>query len=486
MILSRKYGIAIIMAVIIFIPNVCAIKMSVSSGNGMSYSGDYRMDTSTSLQDNVLLNGEGIFQDTKASGTGKNAIIQSIGGNDYSGKSSLITSGSFSSSTSSYVTSNAGTVSQDTSADGDAKLGVSANTASGTTIQQAEVHGGIIKTSQNSMLGADALVSQKTIMSGEAGRITSICEVKNDPVIVAGDFSGDGGKLNADLASISSSNSGIYGDLSIMGIKCLNRNNLADISSGQVSISLEGLYEAKDRNLGNFDFKAGKQNGKKVSNMQEKSKGNPGSQIDPNQEIIKPAPGDANSFVLYDNRIINPETPIQLYLRTDSLLSNERLEKGAANQAISKAAATWDYWTRPNENNLFRSVVINDPNKAADVKDGFSVNAFMPFSTSGFIAYSRTYCDNLGVVLESDVTYNSNYAWTTDFSAAKKSGSRLIDLQSVALHELGHTCGLGDLYNLPNGDSRKADLNEIMNSYDGPKHYLGAGDINGIQKKYGV
>ena len=79
MILSRKYGIVLIMAIIIFIPNVGAIKMSVS-GNGVSYSGDYHMAASASLQDNILLSGEGIFQDTKASGKGKNAIIQSIAG----------------------------------------------------------------------------------------------------------------------------------------------------------------------------------------------------------------------------------------------------------------------------------------------------------------------------------------------------------------------------------------------------------------------
>jgi hypothetical protein len=486
MILSRKYGIALIMAIIIFIPNVYAIKVSVSNGDRTSYSGDYRLDKSTSLRDNILLASEGIFQERQASGSGNNAIVQSIGGDDYSGKSSLITSGSFSSSSFSVVRGNAGTISQDTYAEGDAKLGLSATTASGTAIQQAEVQDGVIQSSQNSILEVDAFAAQKTAISGETGSIASISEGENDPVVVDGDFSGDGGNLNANLASISSSNSDIYGDLSIMGVECLNRNVLADISSGQVGINLNGLYEAQDKNLGTFNFRAEKQNAYKGTPSGGKSKGSYGTPTDANQEIIKPAPGDANSYVLLNNRMISPENPVQLYLKTDSFLLNEKLKESSANQAISKAAATWDYWTEPYKNNLFRSVVINDPYKAADMQDGFSVHAFMPFSISGFIAYSRTYCDNSVTVLESDVTYNSNYAWTTDYLAAKKSGNRLIDLQSVALHELGHTCGLGDLYNLPNGDSRKADSNEIMNSYDSPQHYLGAGDINGIRKKYGT
>jgi hypothetical protein len=76
----------LIMAIIIFIPNVCAIKVSVCNGDGTSYSGDYRLDKSTSLRDNILLASEGVFQERQASGSGNNAIVQSIGGDDYSGK----------------------------------------------------------------------------------------------------------------------------------------------------------------------------------------------------------------------------------------------------------------------------------------------------------------------------------------------------------------------------------------------------------------
>ena len=141
------------MAIIIFIPNVCAIKVSVCNGDGTSYSGDYRLDKSTSLQDNILLASDGIFQERQASGSGNNAIVQSIGGDDYSGKSSLITSGSFSSLSASIVTSNAGTVSQETSAEGDAAIGISASAANNAVSQQAGVNNGDMKSSQSLAVG---------------------------------------------------------------------------------------------------------------------------------------------------------------------------------------------------------------------------------------------------------------------------------------------------------------------------------------------
>jgi hypothetical protein len=137
-------------------------------------------------------------------------------------------------------------------------------------------------------------------------------------------------------------------------------------------------------------------------------------------------------------------------------------------------------------NNLFKAKVINDAKKKADTIDGYSVHAFKYFTNPWAIAYSRTICDKNGYVIESDAVYNTMAAWTTSWSKAVNSGGAYLDFQTVALHELGHACGLGDLYVYPAGDPKKEDINEIMNSYHGPQHYLGAGDIKGIQTLYGA
>lgn len=168
-----------------------------------------------------------------------------------------------------------------------------------------------------------------------------------------------------------------------------------------------------------------------------------------------------------------------------SSLTGETLDPALANNAVTLAANTWDYWTKPDQNNLFMPTVINDASKSTDVADGYSVQAFKPISGTSTLAYTRIYTNRYGYIAEADTCYNTNRVWTTDFSVAK-SNRNVIDLQTVALHELGHACGLGDLYTLPSTDPRRKDTNEIMNSYGAPRHNLGAGDIKGLQSIYGV
>jgi hypothetical protein len=55
-------------------------------------------------------------------------------------------------------------------------------------------------------------------------------------------------------------------------------------------------------------------------------------------------------------------------------------------------------------------------------------------------------------------------------------------VQSVALHEMGHTIGLGDLYGKP---AYSGDTDQVMHYYTGVKHELGVGDRTGAQKLYG-
>ncbi|MCX8206440.1 MAG: matrixin family metalloprotease [Methanothrix sp.] len=81
--------------------------------------------------------------------------------------------------------------------------------------------------------------------------------------------------------------------------------------------------------------------------------------------------------------------------------------------------------------------------------------------------------------VESDCWYNNRLSWRIDQVEGNK--ANCFDIRTIALHELGHTLGLADLY----ADSNK---NQIMYGYnDGTSRWtLGGGDTAGIQKLYGA
>ncbi|MDM7912557.1 MAG: matrixin family metalloprotease [Methanotrichaceae archaeon] len=101
-------------------------------------------------------------------------------------------------------------------------------------------------------------------------------------------------------------------------------------------------------------------------------------------------------------------------------------------------------------------------------------------SAPNALAYSRTWysLNKQGTpyysALESDLSFNTKYGWSYS--------GKNYDIESVALHELGHTIGLGDLYGKPqySGDTR-----QVMHYYTGIKRTLGSGDKNGAWVLYG-
>ena len=149
--------------------------------------------------------------------------------------------------------------------------------------------------------------------------------------------------------------------------------------------------------------------------------------------------------------------------------------------AISAAANTWDDATNQN---LFAdtewSGLHPTPETFSGRYDDKNVISWMPYApgctalASTGTWYRTTEIDGYYPIVESDIAFNSNYRWTT-------TGSN-IDIQSVALHELGHIIGLGDLYNKARfcKDSR-----QVMHYYTGVKRTLGNGDATGVWKLYG-
>jgi hypothetical protein len=485
MILSRKYGMVLIMAIIIFIPNVCAIKMSVS-GNGVSYSGDYIIDKDAALNGHLLLGDEGIFHETSASGEGDNSIIQTIGGSGYNGKTIAKSSGRFIVSSSSIVTSNSGTISQEAFAEGDATAMVSASANGERSMQFAEVEDGTFETSQNLAAGSGTITSQNTNLVGGNGAFDSMSQ--GDRIESVSGYYEGGGNLEADIASISYQSTAMRGTAVFNGLELIDNSALYEIEAQEGGMIIEGLTSGSTRFATSakvVDLFSGRSISSTSTQQQLALQTVKGILTDqgPNPEIIGTMPGNPDAFVL-NNRMINPNNPIQLWLRSDSNLKAEGLDPSSTAQSISLAANTWDYYTKPNQNNLFKESVIIDPNKKADTRDGYSTHAFLPINNPAFIAYARSWYSGKYIV-ETDVCYNTAHRWTTDSQLSQDNG-RIKEVQTLALHELGHAVGLGDLYSLPANDPRIRDYKEIMSGYHGLQHSLGAGDLAGLQKKYGA
>ncbi len=113
--------------------------------------------------------------------------------------------------------------------------------------------------------------------------------------------------------------------------------------------------------------------------------------------------------------------------------------------------------------------------KAAGKQDGYNVIAWGKYR-SGVIAVTMSWVSG-GQVLEVDCMMNTRFKWSLTGEAGK------MDVQNIMTHELGHFCGLADLY----GD---ADYWLTMYGYsDYGLTYartLGLGDINGLKAVYGA
>jgi len=113
--------------------------------------------------------------------------------------------------------------------------------------------------------------------------------------------------------------------------------------------------------------------------------------------------------------------------------------------------------------------------RAAGKRDGYNVIAWGKYSV-GVIAVTMSWVSG-GQVLEVDCMMNTRFKWSLTGEAGK------MDVQNIMTHELGHFCGLKDLYN-------DADYWLTMYGYsDYGLTYartLGLGDINGLQAVYGA
>jgi hypothetical protein len=346
-------------------------------------------------------------------------------------------------------------------------------------------------------------------------------------MFVAGGFLGEGSELDANLVSVAGKRSWISGDGKIGGVECLNNEILQEIGSidtNSVGAGINGLYLAEDGSVGDFGFTALNINKKSAGSTSSieisvsadtKADGTISQLTDSGDhpELGLAEGGNALNYIYPREAYgypstrnpyweINTRSPVKYYLRTDSQLTSEGLNSVAVKQSLTDATQTWDSWT---SRQLFGSVG-STTRYSTDRRDKNNVIGWKSGGTDGsWLAYNQVYwksgTNNKWILQESDIVFNSNWGWTTswdtanaqtwtygnDFSLANTQGYKL-DLQAVALHELGHTVGLGDLYLLAGTGDPRFGGGEIMNYYyinRDTHHNLGLGDVTGLQSIYG-
>ncbi|NYT01145.1 MAG: matrixin family metalloprotease [Methanosarcinales archaeon] len=329
--------------------------------------------------------------------------------------------------------------------------------------------------------------NQKASVSGESGFISSTSASSQNTMTVAGGFENEG-YLSTDITSQAGPVAATTGSANILGVDCMDGESSRVLASNEMAMTVDGLHLTSSGDLGRFGFAAANVRTGGQSEARGRSDGT----------IVAGTYGhydDPSAWVTAGWRWSNHPN-LQLYLRKDSNLQYEGLTATQASGAIMAAANTWEGATNQN---LFASSVIQSTTVRADRLDGKNVHAWV-YDRSGALGYSRTYYypstyvtgadgKSYWKAAESDVCYNTAYSWTTDASKAYLNpnpnaplSSNRLDVQTVALHELGHTIGLGDTYL---HSLYKYDLSQIMGYYDGVQRNLGAGDVNGVKALYG-
>lgn len=295
-------------------------------------------------------------------------------------------------------------------------------------------------------------------------------------------FSGDGFSEQSDYSlpdasSLQSVSSGGQTHTSIQGAGYASQNGLGiatDDASSQIEIASSG---------GDVSISANGQDvaGRDIAN--EIEWGTDFLISDGTQTIAGPvytATGgrtSAYAFTGYRQNVRDPK--LKWVLKNDAYMTGAGLSASSVQSAIAAAANTWDNATNQN---LFAdsNLVTLDPNVAADKYNKINTVSWRSFGTSKCLAYATTFysgskkVEGYKTALDSDLVFNTDYQWRIDSGVG-------FDVQTAALHEMGHTLGLADLY----GKTQFTyDTRQVMHYYTGVKRTLGNGDAAGIYALY--
>ncbi|OPX79234.1 MAG: hypothetical protein A4E45_00877 [Methanosaeta sp. PtaB.Bin039] len=348
---------------------------------------------------------------------------------------------------------------------------------------------GRLQTSSSAMATPQGgLLSQETDLAGSGGLFAIQSDSPSNTMAAAASFSDDG-FLSSTISGAAQDRSALVGGAQVMGVSCFDQQSADILSSGDMGMTVSGLYMSGD---GVQKFGLAARNEERSGQTAQTSYGTIPADADEDDYANW---NDPRAYVLQGYRWTNNPN-LKLYLRTDTALYAEGLSSVGAAGGIAIAANAWDSPTR----NLFANtgLVTSSGYVSVDRYDGRNVHAWKKVYSDA-LAYSRTYYttrSDLKVgtyyrALESDVVYNARWGWTTDLAKTRlvrdSQGNAIpeysiLDLQTVATHELGHTVGMGDTYL---HSLYKYDLAQIMGFYNAPQRSLGLGDAAGIKKLYG-
>ncbi len=339
----------------------------------------------------------------------------------------------------------------------------------------------LLSSSQSLSAGEGIAASQNTEMSGLTGQVGMGALSQDRALLASGSFLG-AGTLSASLSGESRGKADGMASVSVDGTKWLGEGDLKDVSQEGTGMAVNGLRLDQTGNLGTFSMEkvsmsradyeadlgqklAASQAGSSASSKSAISSGDGSTGFSMNYQ------NNPNAYVLTGWKWVTTDPQIKIYLKSDTVPNY--LDLTATKNAIASAANTWDDAVAQN---LFAdgdALVTVDPNVQANADDQKNVQSWGSINGGLAVTMTRYYTSKVNgyyPVYDSDTIYstNSDYHWATN--------GQDIDLQSVALHELGHTIGLDDLYNKPQFAS---DTDEIMSSYHGLKNSLGVGDERG-------
>ena len=105
--------------------------------------------------------------------------------------------------------------------------------------------------------------------------------------------------------------------------------------------------------------------------------------------------------------------------------------------AVARAFSTWEAVPTSAIGYRFASFTAADP----DEEDGLSTLGFLNHPELDRVLASTSFVidNSTGAIVESDIFFNSAFDWST----ADNGESGRFDVQSIALHEIGHLSGLG-------------------------------------------
>ncbi len=453
----------------------------------------YYLDKSTQLKHDIFLESGKISSNMQAAGGGKNRLTHSLSGSDYILTSDVSSQGMLSTSSSSVATGNVASISQDVAGEGCLSVNMHSNQGGTNSGQEASVANGALSSSQNLYANnrQGTFARQMTEMEGQGGKVISRAVGEENVLLAEGGYYGQG-SMKAILASAASERAIASGFASIDDVLVLSSESVKAFSSMQENamMGVSGLRMLGDAsNIGSFDVS--------VLNFKLDGEGETSKAAGVTNSEMTFSGGSYSSFSLTGYRWNTLDPQIQLFLNPTGMPTD--ITTTSAADAISSAANTWDdavagnIFADTNTVIVDENKVVDDPFSSTPAKDSYNVHGWKSFGNS-FVALNRWWTDGTKKdgyyrITESDTWYNLDYDWTTSLTTAQTTGK--MDLQSVALHELGHCIGMGDIYSttyggvLPPSDERTTDYEQVMNLYNGPQRTLGNGDRTGAQILYG-